>query len=204
MARVTFDGPVKSNGNFEVGQAGSGSQVAGTVVLVTGSTIQLQNVNINVSTATVTSINATSVTATSLILGATTDGRIIIGGAKTGWENKGVMLTPAGTNTSLNMNLGSVFAITAPNGNFTITPTGGYLGQIVTIYLSTVTTGTVTFGPGFGANGITMCSLGTLALGTSSAHTIMFVRMNETEMVEIARNTNAVTQKGITGSGIAF
>lgn len=118
MGRVTFEGPVKSNGGFEVGTAGSRSGVAGTLVITSGG----------------------SMTVASIQMAPLTSGTITIGTAVTGWNNTyqdlGTLGGAASTaaSVSMNMALGSSFYMSW-NGAIgaTIMPVGGYMGQDITL-----------------------------------------------------------------------
>ena len=212
--RTTFEGPVKSNGGFEIGQSNSVSSVSGTLIFSTGSTIQLQNVNLNVSSATITSLNTTTTQAVNLCLCTTTAANIRIGNAYPGWERGGInMNSTPGSTMLMNMDLGSVFAATGCNGTNTVYPSGGYLGQLITLYMSTgATAASIVFGPG---SGITMCSIGNVTSGqepfpiaATSAHALAWVRLNETEMALVSNwsinSAFCVSQKGTVGTGIVL
>jgi hypothetical protein len=166
MGRVTFSGPVKSNGGFEIGQSGSDSSYAGTTILTgTGSAITLYAPTASFTTCvisgaidiagtwTMNTCNMTTVTiSSSLALPSSTAGTITIGGAVTGWNNPvtvlgSVTLGPGAANAAtMNCNANSKFYIyTTSTGSIIVTPVGGYAGQYVTVYWSCGTSTGIAF-----------------------------------------------------------
>ena len=108
MGRVTFSGPVKSNAGFELGSSGSGSNVAGTAVIGSDG---------------------------SFVMAPSTSSTITIGTAVTGWNNNATVLAVKNaTNVTMNCNSNSVFYISSNSaGTMSVTPVGGYRGQLVTM-----------------------------------------------------------------------
>jgi hypothetical protein len=200
MGRVTFEGPVKSNGGFEIGSSKSKSNVAGTVILTgSGTSITLY---VPIANTTTANISGTLTVGSISLAPSVTGSTVKIGGASTGYtqDYTSITLTLAASVT-LNCNTNSKFLIAAntSSGGYSLTPVGGYSGQRVTLIWSAGSTSSIVFAS---SSSLAIRLQGTTATGwaglAGSVHAIHFLNVGpglntpttQSTLIEITKSTD--------------